>query len=166
MEVPTNAVSLPKISTPVPPYPHWTWKAGIEVYLLEISQNSLRGNQLSNIGGIGCEELKMKLQKCVKSKVKRKGGQTPNLTALEQLKANVFLNLFNTKYANSPRNRCKDLRIKTNCQNLEWDTSKLLTRYTRFCTKGDYWLDSLERQYIFCLLRTVYECFLPFGKIF
>lgn len=48
----------------------------------------------------------MKLQRCVKSKEKRKGAQTSNLVALEQLKADVFLNLFNTKYANSPRNRC------------------------------------------------------------
>lgn len=59
-----EVISLPKISTPVPPYSHWTWKTGIEVYLFEISQNSLKGYVLSSscrshIGGIGCEELKI-----------------------------------------------------------------------------------------------------------
>lgn len=43
-----EAISLPKISAPVPPYSHWTQKTGIEVYLLEISQNSLKGNVLSS----------------------------------------------------------------------------------------------------------------------
>lgn len=59
VKVPTNdvsiledilreAISLTKISTSVPPYSHWTQKTGIEVYLLEISQNSLKGNVLSS----------------------------------------------------------------------------------------------------------------------
>lgn len=52
-------------------------------------------HQVTDIGGIGCEELKMKLQKHVKSKVKRKGAQAPNPVASEQLRADVFLNLFN-----------------------------------------------------------------------
>lgn len=61
-------------------------------------------HQVTDIGGIGFEELKVKLQKYVKSNIKRKGAQTPNPS--EQLRADVFLNLFNKKYANSPRNRC------------------------------------------------------------
>lgn len=43
-----EAISLPKISTPVPLYSHWTRKTGIGIYLLEISQNSLKGNVLSS----------------------------------------------------------------------------------------------------------------------
>lgn len=40
-------ISSPKRTTPVPPYSYTTWETGIEVYLLEISQTSLKDNVLT-----------------------------------------------------------------------------------------------------------------------